>query len=61
MMGGSAKIIAKGGQLAAEGKYLLATEILNRLVFAEPQNKDPGLAGGRVRATWLSIREHQRL
>ena len=40
MMGGSAKIIAKGEQLAAEGKYLLATEILNRLVFAEPQNKE---------------------
>jgi alkyl sulfatase BDS1-like metallo-beta-lactamase superfamily hydrolase len=40
MMGGSAKIIAKGRQLMAEGQYLLATEILNRLVFAEPQNKE---------------------
>ena len=40
MMGGSAKIIAKGRQLAAEGKYLLAMEIFNRLVFAEPQNKE---------------------
>ncbi len=40
MMGGSTKIIAKGKQLVAEGKYLLATEILNRLVFAEPQNKE---------------------
>ena len=38
MMGGSDKIIAKGTQLLAKGKYLLATEILNRLVFAEPQN-----------------------
>ncbi len=38
MMGGSAKIIAKGKQLMAQGKYLHATEILNRLVFAEPQN-----------------------
>jgi linear primary-alkylsulfatase len=40
MMGGSAKIVAKGKQLMAEGQYLLATEILNRLVFAEPQNKE---------------------
>jgi alkyl sulfatase BDS1-like metallo-beta-lactamase superfamily hydrolase len=40
MMGGSAKIIAKGKKLEAEGQYLQATEILNRLVFAEPQNKE---------------------
>ncbi len=39
MMGGSAKIIAKGEELIAQGKYLQATEILNRLVFAEPQNQ----------------------
>ena len=39
MMGGSDKILAKGGQLIAEGKYLLATEILNKLVFAQPQNQ----------------------
>jgi alkyl sulfatase BDS1-like metallo-beta-lactamase superfamily hydrolase len=39
MMGGSAKIIAKGKQLMAKGQYLLASEILNRLVFAQPQNK----------------------
>jgi alkyl sulfatase BDS1-like metallo-beta-lactamase superfamily hydrolase len=39
MMGGSAKIIAKGKQLIAQGKYLEATEILNRLVFAEPRNQ----------------------
>lgn len=38
MMGGSAKIIAKGRELIAQGKYLHATEILNRLVFAEPRN-----------------------
>lgn len=37
MMGGSAKIIAKGKDLMSQGKYLLATEILNKLVFAEPQ------------------------
>ena len=40
MMGGSAKIMAKGKQLMAEGQYLQATEILNRLVFAEPQNQE---------------------
>jgi alkyl sulfatase BDS1-like metallo-beta-lactamase superfamily hydrolase len=39
MMGGSAKIIAKGEELIAQGKYLYATEILNRLVFAEPNNQ----------------------
>ena len=39
MMGGSDKILAKGRELVDQGKYLLATEILNRLVFAEPQNK----------------------
>ena len=40
MMGGSAKIIAKGEELIGEGKYLLATEILNKLVFAEPHNQE---------------------
>ena len=39
MMGGSAKIMAKGKQLIAEGQYLQATEILNKLVFAQPQNQ----------------------
>jgi alkyl sulfatase BDS1-like metallo-beta-lactamase superfamily hydrolase len=39
MMGGSDKIMAKGKELADEGKYLLATEILNKLVFAEPRNQ----------------------
>jgi alkyl sulfatase BDS1-like metallo-beta-lactamase superfamily hydrolase len=39
MMGGSAKIIAKGKQLMAKGKYLEASEILNKLVFAEHQNQ----------------------
>ena len=38
MMGGSDKIIAKGRQLADQGQYLLASEILNKLVFAEPKN-----------------------
>ncbi len=39
MMGGSKKIIAKGKQLYDQGKYLEASEILNRLVFAEPKNQ----------------------
>lgn len=39
MMGGSDKIIAKGNELYKQGKYLETTEILNKLVFAEPQNQ----------------------
>ena len=38
MMGGAAKIIPKSNQLVAKGQYLQASEILNHLVFAEPQN-----------------------
>jgi alkyl sulfatase BDS1-like metallo-beta-lactamase superfamily hydrolase len=38
MMGGSEKILARGQQLHDEGKYLLATEIVNKLVQAEPDN-----------------------
>ncbi|HQR70127.1 MAG TPA: alkyl sulfatase dimerization domain-containing protein [Burkholderiaceae bacterium] len=38
MMGGSDKILAKGRELNAQGKYLQASEILNKLVFAEPKN-----------------------
>jgi alkyl sulfatase BDS1-like metallo-beta-lactamase superfamily hydrolase len=38
MMGGSDKIIARGQELVGQGKYLLASEILNKLVFAEPKN-----------------------
>jgi alkyl sulfatase BDS1-like metallo-beta-lactamase superfamily hydrolase len=39
MMGGSAKVLAKGRELIDQGKYLHAGEILNRLVFAEPGNQ----------------------
>jgi alkyl sulfatase BDS1-like metallo-beta-lactamase superfamily hydrolase len=39
MMGGSAKIIAKGKELYGQGKYRHAVEILNKLVFAEPDNQ----------------------
>jgi alkyl sulfatase BDS1-like metallo-beta-lactamase superfamily hydrolase len=39
MMGGANKIIAKGKQLYDQGKYRLAQEILNKLVFAEPNNQ----------------------
>jgi len=38
MLGGSDKILAKGRELIGQGKYLLASEILNKLVFAEPKN-----------------------
>lgn len=39
MMGGADKIMARGKELSEQGKYLLATEILNKLVFAEPGNQ----------------------
>jgi alkyl sulfatase BDS1-like metallo-beta-lactamase superfamily hydrolase len=39
MMGGSAKIMVKGKELSDEGKYYLAQEVLNKLVYAEPQNQ----------------------
>jgi len=39
MMGGSAKILAKGQEFYDSGQYLLASEILNKLVYAEPQNQ----------------------
>jgi alkyl sulfatase BDS1-like metallo-beta-lactamase superfamily hydrolase len=39
MMGGSEKIIAKGQKLYDSGDYLLCTEILNKLVYAEPGNQ----------------------
>jgi alkyl sulfatase BDS1-like metallo-beta-lactamase superfamily hydrolase len=38
MMGGSSKILNKGSQLFAKGEYRLAMEILNKLIYAEPQN-----------------------
>jgi alkyl sulfatase BDS1-like metallo-beta-lactamase superfamily hydrolase len=39
MMGGAEKIIACGQELHDQGKYMLAQEILNKLVQAEPQNQ----------------------
>jgi alkyl sulfatase BDS1-like metallo-beta-lactamase superfamily hydrolase len=39
LMGGSEKILARGRELHDQGKYLLAQEILNKLVQAEPQNQ----------------------
>jgi alkyl sulfatase BDS1-like metallo-beta-lactamase superfamily hydrolase len=39
MMGGAAKIQSRGQELFNEGKYLLAVEIVNKLVQAEPQNQ----------------------
>jgi len=40
MMGGSAKILARGRELHDAGDYLLATEIVNKLVQAEPDNTE---------------------
>jgi len=40
MMGGAAKIVAKGRELYAEGKYRHAQEILNKLLYAEPGNQE---------------------
>jgi len=39
MMGGADKIMAKGKELYDQGKYLYASEILNKLVFAQPKNQ----------------------
>jgi len=39
MMGGAKKIMAKGKELHDQGKYRHAQEILNKLVYAEPDNQ----------------------
>ncbi len=39
MMGGADKIIAKGQELYDQGEYRHAQEILNKLVYAEPDNQ----------------------
>jgi alkyl sulfatase BDS1-like metallo-beta-lactamase superfamily hydrolase len=39
MMGGAEKILAKGKELSDQGRYLEASEILNKLVYAQPQNQ----------------------
>ncbi|WP_170391079.1 alkyl/aryl-sulfatase [Ruegeria arenilitoris] len=39
MMGGSDNIIAKGQELFAEGDYMMAAELLNRLFLAETDNQ----------------------
>jgi len=38
MMGGSSKILAKGRELYKQGKYREAMEIVNKLVYAQPDN-----------------------
>lgn len=40
MMGGAAAIITRSQTLFAEGQYRLAMEILNKLVYAEPDNSE---------------------
>jgi alkyl sulfatase BDS1-like metallo-beta-lactamase superfamily hydrolase len=39
MMGGAGPIMAKSQELYEQGNYLLAMEILNKLVYAEPDNQ----------------------
>jgi len=40
MMGGAGPILAKGRELYGQGRYLHAQEILNKLVYAEPGNRE---------------------
>ena len=40
MMGGAEPILATGRRLYDEGEYRLAMEIVNKLVYAEPDNED---------------------
>lgn len=40
MMGGARQIISRGQALHDEGQYRLAMEILNKLVYAEPDNSE---------------------
>jgi alkyl sulfatase BDS1-like metallo-beta-lactamase superfamily hydrolase len=42
MMGGAEPILARGRELFTQGSYLLAMEILNKLVYAQPGNRDAG-------------------
>jgi alkyl sulfatase BDS1-like metallo-beta-lactamase superfamily hydrolase len=39
MMGGAERIMAKSRELSTQGKYRYAMEILNKLVYAEPDNQ----------------------
>jgi alkyl sulfatase BDS1-like metallo-beta-lactamase superfamily hydrolase len=39
MMGGSEKIMTKAKELNQQGRYRYAVEILNKLVYAEPENQ----------------------
>jgi alkyl sulfatase BDS1-like metallo-beta-lactamase superfamily hydrolase len=40
MMGGAERILAKGSELIAAGEFLMATEILDKLVYAQPENTE---------------------
>jgi alkyl sulfatase BDS1-like metallo-beta-lactamase superfamily hydrolase len=40
MMGGAERILAKGSELIAAGEILMATEILDKLVYAQPENTE---------------------
>ena len=56
MMGGAARILARGRELFEAGDYLLAMEIANKLVLAEPANAEASSGCRRLpsgSATWM--------
>ena len=58
MMGGADKIMARGRQLTTRASTCSRQEILNKLVYAQPQNQaGKGSAGGRLRADRLPAGE----
>jgi alkyl sulfatase BDS1-like metallo-beta-lactamase superfamily hydrolase len=40
LMGGAEEVLAKGRKASEEGEYRWAAEVVNHLVFADPQNKE---------------------
>jgi alkyl sulfatase BDS1-like metallo-beta-lactamase superfamily hydrolase len=52
MMGGAGRIMSKGRELHDQGKYLHASEILNKLVHAQPDN---GAAKDLLADVWEQI------
>jgi alkyl sulfatase BDS1-like metallo-beta-lactamase superfamily hydrolase len=49
MMGGADAIMARAAHLMDGGDYLLAIEVLNKLVYGEPGN----VAGRRLLGAWV--------
>ena len=60
MMGGADSILRKAGSLYEAGEYRHAMEIVNKLVYAEPQNAARKVPACRyIRAARLSVRKRQ--